>query len=1474
MIRSVLHRCAVGLGVLALVGSAVAAELNGGAIVTRTALRNAPSVFAEKGKGRIAFLGGSITEGNYFRPIVQTDLQQRFPSATLSFTVAGLSSTCSTSGAFRFQEDILAKGVPDVLFVEFAVNDDQDGFGGHSYDDCVHGMEGIVRQARRANPKMDIVMILFTNANELSLVRQGQTPVPYAGHLAVAEHYGIPTINVAKALVNAEAAGTFSWQAYGADCHPNTAGSQFGADLVSALLTDQGWGSTTPTAAAYTLPALLDAGSWDRGCWIDPMSVTRGAGWNFSTPDWATLTGCRSNYVGQDILWSTTPGSTCSFKFTGTAISAFILAGKDAGMLEISVDGDDFVAYDLYSSYSSSLQYPYTRVFRQGLADGEHTAVFRVGASKNGASTGTAVRLFRVGVNGTPDVARPVVSTSGVVWAQPRDVAGDADVVTQGVLRYAYGVMPSNFKGTGDFVIGGMTVNGVYFPGHSTGTAARGEDLTFTGFTGSYNNSAQAWAGGLATSSTLTVFYKALLGCGMLSSTVGGTGTITFRRLVPGRRYLIQLWCNHGTTALSGEKVTIDGVADLTTGDPDGAARGQYVTGTFRAKDTTLTISIKGNSSGPFFNAVQLRDISSDAPIAWGVAKDCTADADVETTGVLRYAYAGNAVTINGVPFAGTFNAYYSPNGNVEGADLACTGFTSLYTGTSTFCKSFTATATMTSAYQKLVGGCLSTPLWGTATLTLKNLLPNHTYLVQLWVNDTRETPGNVRSERIDDGPTLRFRRSNGLGQYVTGTFIATSESRTISFTPFTDSSVQSASQVNAIQVRDLTPGIIAWEQPKNVTADSDVRTDGDLLYAYTLSDRSVEVNGVLFRKNNTSAQGLGKSITLSDDVALNNSAFSQSGYATANVSANYTYLLRGSVFTESGNIGLRLNGLVTGARYLVQIWTNDSRGDGPYRNLIVDGGCRLCERASGNFGQHVTGTFTAEATTHDIRLSQGGTVRKENGFLATQINSIQVRRIGGGPSATIEWHGTEISQFDPDVRNDGTLLYAYTMSGSTATMNGVSFAAAGASPKTDVNGDLGFANMTGGFNCFFDATDTASSAGYHVILKNAWSSSNSQDATVTLKRLVPGHRYLVQLWVNDFRNTPGLVRYQTLDDSVDLSFKKTTGAPSRGDYAVGLFTASAATQLIYIKSKTRSSVASAAQVNAIQVRDLGALEGVTTGVNEEWISESAYVKTGVGTATLPASDPVPSTVIAGKGALSLARADGIAEGGDLIVQAPASVTLASGASPVLSRLCGTGTLDFSGTLELANVGVAAFDGTLNGSVTVRKTGAADYFLGGTCTGALALDAQSGCTWLKATAANGLTLAIAAEASVDLAAQTKALTRVAGDGTLMDGTLTGTTTMTGALKLADVSFADEAGLVLEGASTLAFAGTADLDGVSIRLADPQAIKTAGLPFLTVEEAFLGEPEFTYGKNGYRAELTEDGKGYTLAYIGAMQIFIR
>ncbi|MBQ2039697.1 MAG: hypothetical protein II486_09625, partial [Thermoguttaceae bacterium] len=143
-------------------------------VTFRGSYANSKRVFETTGRGRVAFLGGSITEMEGYRPMVCEYLQKKFPNTEFDFVAAGISSTCSDVGAFRLETDVLANEDSrpvDLFFVEFSVNDDQDG--GFSYEHAVRGMEGIIRHIRTACPNVDIVMTFFVNENLMQKYREG-----------------------------------------------------------------------------------------------------------------------------------------------------------------------------------------------------------------------------------------------------------------------------------------------------------------------------------------------------------------------------------------------------------------------------------------------------------------------------------------------------------------------------------------------------------------------------------------------------------------------------------------------------------------------------------------------------------------------------------------------------------------------------------------------------------------------------------------------------------------------------------------------------------------------------------------------------------------------------------------------------------------------------------------------------------------------------------------------------------------------------------------------------------------------------------------------------------------------------------------------------------------------------------------------------------------------------------------------------
>jgi lysophospholipase L1-like esterase len=367
-------------------------------VISRGNSDNARHKFEQQKTGHVAFLGGSITEMEGYRPMVCELLKHRFPQTAFTFTAAGISSTCSTTGAFRLGADVLSKGPVDLLFVEFAVNDDQDAH--HTREACIRGMEGIIRHLRVHNPRADVVMTFFLNENSMKNYNAGEVPLPVAAHAEVAEHYKVSTINLAKTVTSRIAAGEFDWKKFGG-VHPAPFGNRIAADMIAELFEAQ-WGAPAKgSPAPHPLPEQpLDPGNYSKGRFLPHADLTLGEGFSPGIPDWKSISGSkRERFNSIPLVSANQPGAALTSKFEGSAIGAFVLAGPDAGMVEASIDGAAPVKINLFHNHSKGLHYPRTVVFADGLSNGPHTLRLTVSAEKDPASTGHAFRAMHFVVN-------------------------------------------------------------------------------------------------------------------------------------------------------------------------------------------------------------------------------------------------------------------------------------------------------------------------------------------------------------------------------------------------------------------------------------------------------------------------------------------------------------------------------------------------------------------------------------------------------------------------------------------------------------------------------------------------------------------------------------------------------------------------------------------------------------------------------------------------------------------------------------------------------------------------------------------------------------------------------------------------------------------------------------------------------------------------------------------------------------------
>jgi sialidase-1 len=366
----------------------------------RSKLHNAQIVFEREKRGRVAFLGGSITQNSGWRDSICAYLMQRFPNTEFDFVAAGIGSMGSTPGAFRFERDVLKNGKVDLLFEEAAVNDRTNGF---SAETQVLGMEGIVRHARESNPAMEVVLMHFADPDKMADYRKGIVPAEIVNYEKVAAHYNLSTINLAKEVTERIDNGEFSWEKDFRNLHPSPFGQHVYFQSMKKFLDNcwSGFVAGDDKVIAYPMPEKLAAGCYDNGKLIPAVSVKPAKGWKVVN-NWkpADKTGTRADFTDVPMLVAEVPTGILNYDFEGNAVGIAVAAGQDAGTIEYRIDKNSWQKQDLYTQWSAYLHLPWFYTLGYNLIPGKHRLQIRVLPEKNVQSKGNACRVRYFYVNG------------------------------------------------------------------------------------------------------------------------------------------------------------------------------------------------------------------------------------------------------------------------------------------------------------------------------------------------------------------------------------------------------------------------------------------------------------------------------------------------------------------------------------------------------------------------------------------------------------------------------------------------------------------------------------------------------------------------------------------------------------------------------------------------------------------------------------------------------------------------------------------------------------------------------------------------------------------------------------------------------------------------------------------------------------------------------------------------------------------
>jgi lysophospholipase L1-like esterase len=313
----------------------------------------------ESGKTvRIAYLGGSITAAPGWRVQSREWFQREYPKARFDEIHAAIGGTGSDLGVFRLGHDVL-QHEPDLLFVEFAVND------GATPTERIHkAMEGIVRQTWKANPATDICFVYTVSLRVMPDLRAGRMQPAASAMEEVAGHYGIPSIHFGVQVAALEKSGELVFKApkpgnpskarpmvFSTDgVHPhNETGHRLYTEAIA-----RSWPAIRDAGdkpVPHPIPKPLRADNWEAAKQVPITAAMRKGSWKPLPGDHALARRFRRN---MPVLYQALEaGASLEFHFRGTTASVFDLMGPDGGRLEIQVDGQAPVSHNRFDGYCS-----------------------------------------------------------------------------------------------------------------------------------------------------------------------------------------------------------------------------------------------------------------------------------------------------------------------------------------------------------------------------------------------------------------------------------------------------------------------------------------------------------------------------------------------------------------------------------------------------------------------------------------------------------------------------------------------------------------------------------------------------------------------------------------------------------------------------------------------------------------------------------------------------------------------------------------------------------------------------------------------------------------------------------------------------------------------------------------------------------------------------------------------------------------
>lgn len=342
--------------IMAFCCTGASAATNSGSVANSGITYGADNLNDKTGDLVIGFLGGSITEGSgassvanrWSSKVVNEYFRSAYPNKNVVERNASIGGTGSEYGMIRMRKDLSldSSSTPDVVFVEFAVND----AWGRGMT-LTQNMESIVRQLISL-PKIPVIIFVYTTSAD-SYYNTGSRDGKCVENAidafhVTAENYGIYEINLNDYIWEGVKSGKFVWKAgasgalTGYGTHPNDGGHKVYAERITELLKkDKSSAFKKPDRAAKPCGDYV-YGSFEEVAFDDP-SVKLTGNWVKKTYTLLDMNGNVGRYFPERFFrkgyMHAADGTkaTAEFEFTGCGIGVDYVRTKNNAVLNYTV---------------------------------------------------------------------------------------------------------------------------------------------------------------------------------------------------------------------------------------------------------------------------------------------------------------------------------------------------------------------------------------------------------------------------------------------------------------------------------------------------------------------------------------------------------------------------------------------------------------------------------------------------------------------------------------------------------------------------------------------------------------------------------------------------------------------------------------------------------------------------------------------------------------------------------------------------------------------------------------------------------------------------------------------------------------------------------------------------------------------------------------------------------------------------------